>query len=102
MPNPLKTFRLIRQFYKLFALPSILLTVILTGFVFQYGLSVVEVIVPFKLITLALLVFYVELQRRDEFVYYRNLGLDRKQLWGYSISLDLVVFILCILMAKVL
>lgn len=48
----------------------------------------------FKVITMAIIVYYINTYKRKEFYYYQNLGLSKKLLWTYTLGLDFLLFLI--------
>jgi hypothetical protein len=60
------------------------------------GLKVLSTVLMFKLIMLGIIILYINLFRKKEFYYYQNLGLSKSILWIYTVTIDLVIFFLLI------
>ncbi len=61
---------------------------------YTYGLETFFVIFWFKVITLALVLYFVNTFNNKDFFYYQNLGLSKVRLWTITFSLDFILFIL--------
>jgi len=99
-PEKMKTLRLILTFYKSYAFTSLLITFISLGIVYSYGdkaVEIIQVLIWFKIFTLAIIVFYIQKYKRQQFYYYKNLGLSRLTLWFSSLSFDLLLFLIAII-----
>lgn len=89
----MKHLKLVITFYKSFFAASSLITVVCLSTLFLYGLKTFSAIFLFKLITLGVIVLYINLYKKREFYYYHNLGLPKKHLWIYALGLDFLVFV---------
>lgn len=99
----MKPIRLILTFYKSFAFISFLITFIclglISGFILVGGLkeiSFIQILFWFKLSTLAMTVYIINTNRKNQFYYYRNLGLSKLKLWIPKISFDFLFFLITI------
>jgi len=97
----LKTIRLIISFYKSFAFTSNLITIVCIGLILYYGEKGIHILQPliwFKLFTLFTIVYVINSYKRNEFYYYRNLGLSKLKLWIPILSFDFVIFLISVIM----
>jgi hypothetical protein len=60
------------------------------------GISVFAPLFWFKITTLALIYYYIREYKSREFYFYKNLGIGRRALWIFSISLDLAIYFVVI------
>jgi len=51
------------------------------------------------MITVALLYYYIKEYKSKEFYFYKNLGVSKKILWSFAVSLDLVIYLILIIVA---
>jgi hypothetical protein len=89
---------LVWSFYKLFAFASLIITLSSLVTVYTWGIATITALFWFKVFTLALFVYYIQVFKRDVFYYYKNLGLSRKSLWVSTLSFDLTVFVMLIIL----
>lgn len=93
----MKAIRLILQFYGTFVFLSLLITmgcvmvVYLTNGFFLKGALLA------KLMGNGAVILAIESNQKTQFVYYRNLGLTKMQLWVSSLVFDFVIFISLVL-----
>ena len=52
-----------------------------------------------KIITLGLIVFFINNYKRNEFYYYKNLGLSKLRLWVSILLFDFILFIILLILA---
>jgi len=48
---------------------------------------------------MALIFFYIREYKSNEFYFYKNLGISKKALWTFSISFDLIIYFIVIIIA---
>lgn len=89
----LKTFRLAWAFYKSYALFSMFITLFCIRIVYSYGLQVFTSVFWGKVITSAIAWYFVNESKRNEFYYYRNLGISPARLWILTLIFDFVCFL---------
>ncbi|RKD89705.1 hypothetical protein [Mangrovibacterium diazotrophicum] len=88
-----KKLRLIFGFYRSFAFPSLLITMACVAIIYANGLSAITALFWFKIATLGVTVYFVNIYKRHEFYYYKNLGLPRLQLWIPTLIFDFSLFL---------
>jgi flagellar biosynthesis protein FlhB len=66
--------------------------------VYVHGLKTFASLLWIKVITLALIYFFISSYKKKEFYYYQNLGVSKRFLWISSIALDIVLFVLLIIL----
>src|SRR5690606_39318372 len=88
------TIRLIITFYKSFAFASNLITLSCLYLIILYAekaIYIVQALIWFKIGTLGMIFYYIQSYKRDEFYYYKNLGLAKKHLWISTLTFDFVL-----------
>ena len=90
--------RLLLTFYKAFFLFSLLITIICTLLLYEYGLPILKVLLWLKAATLYLTFYFIRTYKEREFYYYRNLGIRDTVLWSLTLSFDSILFILFIIL----
>ena len=92
-----RIIKLYFRFYQSFCFSSILIS-LAYAWVFLYnGIAMFAPLFWFKIITLALLYYLVNGYKSKEFYFYKNLGADKKALWIFAISLDLIIYFIVII-----
>jgi hypothetical protein len=87
--------KLILLFYRSWAFTSNLATAVSTGVIAMTSILVLPFFVIFKTAT-SVLVWYVMREYGARRIYYfNNLGLAPRTLWGWSMALDIAIFIIC-------
>lgn len=72
------------------------------GILYTLGMWAFMAVFWFKIATLVLMYYSINNYKRKEFYYYRNLGVSKKILWISTLSLDIVLFnLLLILVMKI-
>jgi len=66
--------------------------------IFAYGLEPFAALFWFKVLTLALIFFFINNYKKKELYYYRNLGVSKLFLWISTIAIDLSIFILFVIL----
>ena len=88
----MRIIRIIASFYKSYLIVSSIITISCMNFTYMYGLSIITVLFWFKLITLGIIIYYINTYKNNEFYYYQNLGLSKQFLWVSSIIFDISLF----------
>lgn len=96
----IKTFRLILTFYKSFALASILLTLCCLSIIFKWGATTFTVLFWFKIFTLGIILYHINTYKKDEFLYYKNLGISKKLIMCSCIIIDIFLFLILALLTN--
>ena len=92
-----KNIKLYFIFYKSFCFVSILISFVCAYLLYQYGASMYSSLFWFKMFTLALIFYCIKEFKAKEFYFYKNLGVSKKALWIFSISLDLIIYIVVVI-----
>jgi len=96
-----KSLRLFFTFYKSFAFASWMVTLSCMIITHTWGLKAFTALFWFKIITLGLILYFINNYKREEFYYYKNLGFSKKHLWISTLLFDFILFIaLMILTSK--
>jgi hypothetical protein len=93
----LRTTRLILTFYRSFALASLLLSSICAQLFWRYGIGIFFAIFWFKIVTLALIYYYIRTAKWRDFYYYQNLGVSKTLLWSTTLTADFVLFLISLI-----
>jgi archaellum biogenesis protein FlaJ (TadC family) len=93
----MKALRLVLTFYKSFAFASLMITLSCMIISYTHGMSTFTALFWFKIITLGLIIYFINGYKRDEFYYYKNLGISKLFLWISTLSFDIVLFIVLFL-----
>jgi lipopolysaccharide export LptBFGC system permease protein LptF len=98
----MKTLRLILTFYKSFAFLSFLITficlwLIYAGFKATKGVYFIQEYFWFKIFTLAVIVYFVNVYKKNEFYYYKNLGISKLRLWIPILISDFLFFLISVI-----
>ena len=91
--HKMKTLGLIVNFYKSFAFASWMITLSCMIITYTHGISTFTALFWFKIITLGIIVYFINSYKRDEFYYYKNLGTSKLFLWISTLSFDFILFI---------
>jgi hypothetical protein len=87
------SFRLLFTFYKSFAAASLAITLACGSILLAWGLSAFVAVFWFKVLTLLLMYFYIKAYKRNEFLYYQNLGISKHKIWISALVLDGLIFL---------
>ena len=63
------------------------------------GMQAFVAVFWFKIITLGLIIFFINNYKRNEFYYYKNLGLSTFRLWISVLLFDFILFIVLLVLA---
>ncbi|HBZ26324.1 MAG TPA: hypothetical protein DEO54_08860 [Rikenellaceae bacterium] len=64
---------------------------------YTQGINIFTALFWFKIITLGIIVYFINNYKRNEFYYYKNLGLSKKVLWISSLTFDFILFLTLII-----
>jgi hypothetical protein len=84
-------------FYRSFALPNVLLTVICLSSMLLRGKEAIALFPGFfwlKVFMLGISFYYVHTFRKKEYLYYYNLGWSKSRLWWTTLSFDFGLFLI--------
>jgi hypothetical protein len=96
----MKTLRLILTFYKSFAFLSFLVTFICLGLLYGFGVKgiyIIQALFWFKIFTLAIIVYLMNGYKKNEFYYYKNLGVSKLTLWIPILTFDFLIFLIALI-----
>jgi hypothetical protein len=93
----LKTLRLILTFYRSFLFATSIITTACISIFWKYGISTFATLFWFKIITLALVYFFIRTHKAKEFYYYQNLGVSKTLLWTSTLIFDFTIFLFSII-----
>lgn len=80
-------------FYRNIFIVNLLVSLGALSIIYVYGVSPFIFVFWFKVAVLALVLYSHSVYRNNEFFYYLNLGLTKKQLWIFTAVADLLLFI---------
>ena len=89
----MKKLKLYFAFYGSFAYVSLVFSGFLAFCVYNYGFETYTLLFWGKLLTLGIIFLYIRTYKVKEFYYYKNLGLSKKSLWIFSLSLDMLIYL---------
>lgn len=92
----MKFIRLIFTFYKSFVLVNLIITLSCLDIAHRWGVSTFTALFWFKIVTLAIIYYFVKDIKKNEFYYYKNLGITKKKLWISTFSFDFILFLVSI------
>jgi hypothetical protein len=94
----LRFARLIWTFYKGYFLFSALITICCIILFWEYGFKIFNELFWLKIGTLAISFVFINNYKKKEYHYYLNLGISRLMLWLLSLSFDIILFVILILL----
>jgi hypothetical protein len=89
----MKKLRAILNFYKSFAIASSLITFICVYFIYKFGIEAFSILTWFKLITGAVIFYFIKDYKNNVFYYYKNMGLSKSVLWISTLSFDFLLYL---------
>ena len=92
----IKTLRLLWTFYNSFIISTLVLTGSCIYMFYVLGNDALTLITWFKIGTSAIIIYYINNYKNKEFYYYQNLGLSKKLLWGSTMTIDFLLYIITI------
>lgn len=93
-----KIIRLSWTFYRNFNLLSVIVTCACLRALWLGGLPAFFGVFWLKIATLGITYYFINTYRRDEYYYYQNLGVSKMALWVISLSFDMIVFIISVIL----
>jgi hypothetical protein len=61
------------------------------------GISIIQALFWFKITTLAIIVYFMNIYKKNELYYYKNLGISRLRLWIPILVFDFLFFLVSII-----
>ncbi len=93
----MKQLRLILFFYKSYAFTSCAITLICMALLYGFGkngIHMIQAFFWFKIFTLAIIVYATNSYKKNQFYYYKNLGMSKVKLWLPTLIFDFLVFLI--------
>ncbi len=90
---------LILRFYLKMSLPNFIISIYLTNRIVFFGMDSFGVFTASKIISLCVLLFFIDQRGKKQYTYFSNLGLSRIKLLTYVIIIDLLFFILLLILS---
>ena len=98
----IKHINSIFYFYRSFSLPGIVFSVVCCWLFWKYGVSMLPVLVLFKLVTDFITGYFINQAKRRQFFYYYNQHISRGYLWSIAFLIDLLIFLVVLCTVLVL
>ncbi len=93
--------RLIATFYKSsYAFVSWVISFICLALIYMQGIAIITPLFWFKLLTLGIIVLFINSYKGNEFYYYQNLGASKLLLWISTLLLDMALFIVLLILMQ--
>jgi type III secretory pathway component EscU len=70
-----------------------MITLLCLNIAYTYGIRTVTALFWFKIITLGLIIYFINSYKTEEFYYYKNLGFTKKFLWKTTLIFELIMFV---------
>ena len=96
----LKTIRSLYTFYLNHFFVGLLISLSAMYLYSLFGNPALPIICWYKAITMAIFFYAVSKRKKNEFVYYQNLGIGKKLLWGVTLGIDFLLFLLLMILVK--
>jgi len=93
----LKKIKLLFTFYSSYMVAAMVITACCVYLIWKADtdkILILSILLWFKLITMALIYFFMNEYKKKEYFYYQNLGVTKLLLWTTTLSFDLTVFLL--------
>lgn len=100
----MKQVRLILTFYKSFAIVSFVITLACIGALYGFGkngIHILQAFFWFKIFTLGVTVYSINTYKKNQFYYYRNLGLSKLKLWVPILTFDFIFFLTTLILTAI-
>ena len=95
----MKMSKLYFTFYKSFCFTTITISLLCAAVFLRNGISAFSPLFWFKMITVAIVYYYIKEYKSKEFYFYKNLGVSKKGLWIFAVSLDLIIYLILIIVS---
>lgn len=95
----LKTIRSLYTFYLNHFFAGLLISLSAMYLYRLFGSHAIPIIFWYKAITMGIFFYAVNARKKKEFVYYQNLGIGKKLLWGVTLGIDFLLFLLLMTIA---
>lgn len=95
----IKTLRILWTFYNSYIVSTVVLSAICVYMFTKLGPGALTLITWFKIFTSGIIIYYINNYKNKEFYYYQSLGLSKKQLWGSTMTIDFLLYIVAIVIA---
>lgn len=92
-----KNLRLIFTFYRSFWFATSIITIACISIFWKYGILTFKTLFWLKIITLAIVYFFINKHKAKEIYYYQNLGVSKTLLWSSTLIFDFTIFLLSII-----
>jgi len=97
----MKKIKLFFTFYKSFCLVSIFISLVCAYSLFKLmgKIPIYSFLFWFKIISSALIFFYIKEYKSKEFYFYKNFGISKIALWIFSFIVDFTIYFVVIIIA---
>jgi hypothetical protein len=93
----LKIIKFILTFYRNYFIATTAITICCIWIFHKNGISSFFPLFWFKIVTLGLIYFFIKKYKEKEIYYYQNLGVSQIILWSSTVTFDLVLFIVSLI-----
>ncbi|SHG60038.1 hypothetical protein [Pedobacter caeni] len=97
--NTRKQIRLLLTFYSGFFPATLVISLACAGLFLYLGMAALTVLIWFKVFTLGIIAYYISKYKYKEFLYYQNLGISKIFLWTASLTFELLIFGLLLILS---
>lgn len=104
----LRYLNIIWSFYRKLLIPALIITLVASIFLkpvtgeFNFSVNFIQVGLSFLFVSLIMQLIIYELRNPDEYYFYYNLGLGKKQLWVANAVIGIIVCVIFILIHTIL
>jgi hypothetical protein len=88
-----KRLLLINTFYNYFKVFTLFISLAMSCLLFQNGMKAFFMVFWFKIACYGLVIYFIANYKKNEFLYFQNLGFSIRKLWVCSLILDFSIFI---------
>ncbi|MEE1945557.1 hypothetical protein VRU48_10605 [Pedobacter sp. KR3-3] len=96
----LKTIRSLYTFYLSHFFAGLFISLSCMYLYHLFGNLAIPAICWYKAFTVGIFFYAVNTRKRREFVYYQNLGISKKLLWGVTLGIDFLLFVVLMALTK--
>lgn len=94
----IRKIKLLWIFYKNSIIPFSIISIICIRLFWLFGFSVFFEIFWCKVITYLVIIYFIDENKKNEYFFYKNLGIEIRKLWAITIALDFTLFLFSLIL----
>jgi hypothetical protein len=84
--------RSLLSFYQSFLFVSLIIDLVCIFVIWKTNFNLFMAMLWFKIVAMAIVIFYISEYRHRDFYYYQNIGISKRFLWLGTLSMDFLSF----------